>query len=328
MKFNPLFPVFLILFFTATVAAQPEIPRDTTYTVASTYKKLRKDYPDIKPVVPFSIKGIIQKMDQVYLTHEHTPYGRRDLHADVFLPKRKGRYPALLLIHGGGWRSGNKSMNTPMAQQLASKGFVVVSVEYRLSLEAKYPAGIEDIKAAVRWTRAHADELRIDTTRMAVGGASAGGQLASLIGATNGLRMFEGNVGNTAHSSAVQAVIDMDGLLDFMSEENLAVKRNENSADVFWLEGSHEQIPDKWKEASAVTWVTKDTPPYLFINSSQVRFHGGCKQMVEKLNSFGIYNEVHKLEGSPHSYWLFDPWFNPTVRYIEDFLNTVFKTKK
>src|SRR5688572_23229249 len=131
MKFNLLFSVFLILFAAASVGAQQnKIPRDTTYTVASTYTKLIKDYPTIKPVLPFSIKGIVQKRDEVYLTLENTPYGKRELHADVFFPKKKGKYPALILIHGGGWRSGNKSMNTPMAQQLAAKGFVVISVEY------------------------------------------------------------------------------------------------------------------------------------------------------------------------------------------------------
>ncbi|HEY3404009.1 MAG TPA: alpha/beta hydrolase [Ohtaekwangia sp.] len=306
-------------------AQQKEIPRDTTYTVASTYKKLVKDYPDIKPVLPFSIKGITQKMNAVYLRLDDTPYGKRELHADVFFPDKKGKYPALVLIHGGGWRSGDKSMNTPLAQQLAGKGFVVISVEYRLSLEVKYPAAIHDIKSAIRWARAQAKEFKIDVDRIAIGGASAGGQLASLIGATNGNRQFEGNAGNTTYSSAVQAVIDMDGLLDFTHEENLKVKRTENSADVFWLEGFYEQVPDKWREASALNWVNRNTPPFLFINSSQIRFAAGYGEMAAKLNAFGIYNEVHKLEGSPHSYWLFEPWFNPTVQYIENFLNTVFK---
>jgi len=301
-----------------------EIPRDTTYTVTSTYRKLLKEYPAIKAVRPFSMKGIHEEKSVVYLSLKATPYGDRDLHVDVFYPAKKGKYPALLLIHGGGWRSGDKSMNTPMAQQLASRGFVVVSAEYRLSLEAKYPAAIHDLKAAIRWMRANANKYRIDSDRIAVGGASAGGQLASLIGTTNGQEFFEGATGNTNHSSAVQAVVDMDGLLDFTSEANLAVKRNENSADVFWLQGSYDQIPERWKQASALTWVNETTPPFLFINSSQTRFHGGCTEMDEKLKHFGIYSEVQKLEGSPHSYWLFDPWFDPTVKYIEVFLRKVF----
>jgi len=326
MKFVAVIGV-LVVVAQVQLAAQA-IPRDTTYTVNSTYKKLLKEYPAIKPVKPFSMKGIREEKDQVYLSLRATPYGDRDLHVDVFYPSKKGKYPALLLIHGGGWRSGNKSMNTPMAQQLAARGFVVISAEYRLSLEAKYPAAIHDLKAAIRWMRANAKKYRIDSDRIAVGGASAGGQLASLIGATNGIEFFEGTAGNTSASSEVQAVIDMDGLLDFTSEANLAVKRNENSADVFWLQGSYDQIPERWKEASALTWVNQKTPPFLFINSSQTRFHGGCNEMDEKLRSFGIYSEVQKLEGSPHSYWLFDPWFESTVKYMEVFLRKVFTNKE
>jgi len=173
------------------------IPLDTTYTVWSTKKKLIRDYPYIKPVEPSSSNAIIQKENVVYLTLKDTPFGERDLHVDIFIPnKKKKYYPALVLVHGGGWRAGNKTLNTPMAQKLAENGFVVVSVEYRLSLEAKYPAAVHDIKAAIRWMREHASEYQIDTKHIAIGGSSAGGQLASLIGSTNRNSKFEGVLGN------------------------------------------------------------------------------------------------------------------------------------
>jgi len=105
------------------------------------------------------------------------------------------------------------------------------------------------------------------------------------------------------------------------------LKRTEKSADVFWLEGFYEQNADRWKEASALTWVNKNSPPFLFINSSQLRFHAGCNDMVAKLTEYGIYTEVHKLEDAPHSYWLFHPWFEPTTAYIETFLKKVFSIK-
>jgi acetyl esterase/lipase len=303
-----------------------QIPLDTTYTVASTYRKLIKDYPHIKAVYLEKTSAVKVKSDIVYLTLQETPFGKRDLHADIFIPSGdKKIFPAIMLIHGGGWRSGNKSMNTPMAQALAERGFVVVSVEYRLSLEAKYPAAIQDVTSALKWMRIHADAYRIDTTRIAIAGASAGGQLASLIGVTEGIKKFENQTDGLHASRKVHAVIDMDGLLDFTNPESLAVKRTENSADVFWFEGFHHQIPERWKEASALTWVNKNSPPFLFINSSQTRFHAGCADLVKRLNEHGIYNEVHKLEGAPHSYWLFDPWFDPTVDYLVSFLNKVFE---
>ncbi|HZX74377.1 MAG TPA: alpha/beta hydrolase [Cyclobacteriaceae bacterium] len=305
------------------------IPLDTTYTVASTYKNLRKTYPDITPVYPFSLKEVIEKRDVVYLKLLNTPFGTRDLHVDVFMPAGKNKvYPALLLIHGGGWRSGNKSLNTPMAQQLAARGFVVVSLEYRLSLEAPYPAAVYDAKAAIRWMRANAKRYHIDDKKIAVGGSSAGGQMASLVGTTNGQKKFEGTEGSMKFSSDVQAVIDLDGLLDFTDKETLELKRNDKSADVAWLESTYETNPARWKEASALHSVSASAPPFLFVNSSQSRFHAGCKNMVEKLNGFGIYNEVKDLEGAPHSYWLFNPWFEPTVEYMAGFLNKVFNENR
>lgn len=300
------------------------IPLDTTYTVYATYKKLIKSYPYIKPVQKTLLADVEEQYDVVYKTISNSSFGTRNLHADVFIPKNKGKMkPALVLVHGGGWRSGNKSMNTPMAQELAHRGFVVFSAEYRLSLEAKYPASLHDLKSCVSWIRSEAKRYGVDENKIAIAGSSAGGQLSSLLGTTSGLKEFEVQ-GKDNTSSKVQAVIDIDGLLDFTQTENLAVPRTENSADVFWLEGFYEQNKEKWNQASAISWVSKDSPPFLFINSSQTRFHAGHKEMVERLNQLGIYNDTLKLEGSPHSFWLFHPWFDPTVKAMADFLYHVF----
>lgn len=306
--------------------AQHPIPLDTSYTIGSTYQKLIKQYPAIKVARP-DAENVSQRFDIVYLTIPESPFGRRELHADVFMPSGKNKsYPAVLMIHGGGWRSGNKSLNTSMAMALAKRGFVVVSVEYRLSLEAKYPAAVHDVISALRWMRSNAKQYHIDPDKIAIAGYSAGGQLASLIGVTNGNQKFESD-GDQKNSREVQAVIDLDGLLDFTHAETLAVKRNETSADVSWLGGTYEQIPERWKEASAMTWVDDNAPPFLFINSSQTRFHAGYDDVVKRLNEYGIYNEVHKFDDAPHSYWFFDPWFDPMINYMTDFLNKVFNKK-
>ncbi|MCW5912347.1 MAG: alpha/beta hydrolase [Cyclobacteriaceae bacterium] len=303
--------------------AQP-VPLDTTYTVASTFKKLVKTYPGIKPVKAQSYADVTEQYDVVYKAIPHTAYGTRNLLVDVFVPKESSKEkPAVILVHGGGWRSGNKSLNTPMAQALAHLGFVVFSVEYRLSLEAKYPAALHDLKACVRWVRHSAKEYGVDENKIAIAGSSAGGQMASLLGVTNGRSELEDQHTDKIPGT-VQAVIDMDGLLDFTDAENLALPRTENSADVFWLEGFYEQNKEKWQQASALTWVSKQSPPFLFINSSQTRFHAGHAQMVKQLNKFGIYNHTVKWNDAPHSFWLFHPWFDPTVNAIEEFLKHVF----
>jgi acetyl esterase/lipase len=307
--------------------SQSQIPRDSTYTVWSTYNKLKKQYPNIKTVKPFQLRDVVERNNITYATVEYNSLPR-ELKVDLFYPKeRKQKLPGVILVHGGGWRSGDKSMNTPLAQQLAANGFIVMSVEYQLSLEAKYPAAVYNLKAAVRWLRSKANDFNVDEKNIAIIGGSAGGQLAALVGATNGNPKFEGNHGNPTFSSEVQAVVDLDGLLDFTDPENLAVKRTAQSADVFWLEGHYDSIPGKWKTASALYNVTKKSPPYLFINSSQTRFHAGCKSMVAKLESLSIKSEVVELKDAPHSYWLFEPWFTAMTNNIIAFLNSILKSK-
>jgi acetyl esterase/lipase len=324
--------IFISIFFLISLQVfsqkvQPEIPRDTTYTIWSTYIKLKKQYPHIQVVKPFQNLGIIQVNDIGYTALDRDG-NRRVLNADLFyLENIKGKLPGVVIVHGGGWRSGNKLMNIPLAQHLASKGFIVMSVEYQLSQEAKYPAAVHNLKAAIRWLRSKSKELKVDDKHIAIIGGSAGGQLASLVGATNGNTAFEGNDGHAKFSSNVQAVVDLDGLLDFTDTENLAVTRNESSADVFWLGGFYDSIPDVWKTASPVYQVTSKSPPYLFINSSQTRFHAGCKAMIAKLNSLGIRSEVVQLKDAPHSYWFFEPWFTPMAEHIVTFLNQTLKKK-
>lgn len=317
----------LICVISVQAFAQREIPDDTTYTIWSAYNKLKRDYPHIQVVKSFQNPKIIQRNDVAYtvLTRDAS---QRTLKADVYYPKKfKGKLPAIIMVHGGGWRSGDKSMHAPLAQELALNGFFVVCAEYQLSLEAKYPAAVHNLKAVVRWLRSQAGEYSVDENKIAIIGGSAGGQLASLIGATNGQTEFEGSDGYPEYSSSVQAVVDLDGLLDFTNEENLAVKRNDYSADVFWLGGFYDSIPGRWKEASPITHVSSSTPPFLFINSSQTRFHAGCKEMVEKLQALDIKAEVVQLEGAPHSYWFFEPWFTPMTEHIVKFLNQVLKKK-
>jgi acetyl esterase/lipase len=308
--------VFLLNLTTAS-AQQPDIPRDTSFTVYSTFIKESKNYPFIQIAEPVLPKNVLYKEDLVYSSP-----GKRDLHVDVFYPAKKSKkgYPGVVLIFGGGWRSGDKSQSVPMAQQLAAKGYVAAAVEYRLSLEAKYPAAVHDIKAAIRWLRANAVKYNLDKTKIATHGVSAGGQLAALVGTTNGLKAFEGNGGNPKQSSDVQAIIDIDGVLAFKHPESA-----EGAVAAAWLGGTFEEKPEAWTEASALTHVSKNTPPVLFINSSNARFHAGRDDMIKILDGFKIYSEVHTIPNTPHPFWLFHPWFEHTMKFTTDFLNKVFK---
>ncbi|WP_224998999.1 alpha/beta hydrolase [Cesiribacter sp. SM1] len=313
--------LILLSFSYGAMAQEALFPRDTSYTFRSAYEKLHKEYPSIKAVDTAAPKGVAVRQNLVYRR-----LGNRALHLDMFYPAtsrnadKAKKLPAVLMVHGGGWRTGDKSLVKPMAQQLAAAGYVTAAVEYRLSLEAPYPAAVHDLKAAIRWLRANAAEYGIDTSRIAVYGTSAGGQLAALIGTTNNLKKLEGAGDHQQHSSSVQAIIDVDGVLAFKHPES-----EEGTMAAQWLGGTYEEVPQNWQEASALTHVDKNTPPVLFISSSYPRFHAGRADMVKVLDREGIYHEHWTMPDSPHSFWLFHPWFVPTLQYTTNFLNKVFK---
>ena len=152
----------------------------------------------------------------------YAKYGEREMHGDLFKPKRRGKYPAVIIVHGGAWITGHYTMENPLALALAKRGYVAITVEHRLSNGKKDPAQIHDLKASVRWLRANAKRFDIDETRIGAVGGSSGGHLVALLGATNDMHHFEGNGGNEKFSSRVQSVVDIDGTATFVDEGNIA----------------------------------------------------------------------------------------------------------
>lgn len=306
--------------------SKKEIPRDTSFTLDNTATKVYKQYPEARLVVAEIPKGVIARENIVYAGDRG-----RELHLDLFAPvaKSKERYPGVLLIHGGGWRSGNRRMEWPMAQHLAANGYVTATVEYRLSVEALYPAAIYDLKAAIRWMRANARKYDIDPNKIAVYGCSAGGELAAFLGTTGGLKKFEGSLGQLSYSSRVQAVVDVDGVLDFTdpAESGKDIDPQKPSAGKLWFGASFKDDPKIWKEASPINYVDSTTPPILFVNSSLERYHVGRDQVIAKLKKWNIYSEVHTIPDTPHPFWLFHPWFDEAFNHILKFLNKTFRTR-
>jgi pectinesterase len=295
---------------------------DTSFTTNSAYQKEVKNYPFITIAPPETTNNISSEIDIVY-----AEYGDRQMHLDLYFPtpKQEKTLPVVVLIHGGGWSSGNKKMQAPMATFLASEGFVCAAVEYRLSPEALYPAAVIDLKTAIRWLRENAISYPIDTSKIAVLGCSSGGQLAALIGASNGSGKFTNNL-YASHSSDVQAVIDIDGILAFIHPESGegADKPGSLSAATRWFGGNQQEKPELWNEASALTSAGKTFPPVLFINSQHKRFHAGRDDLISRLDSLKIYSEVHEIPTTPHTFWLFNPWFEQTANWCLQFLNKQF----
>lgn len=298
---------------------------DTSYTTYSAFKSTSKQHPNIRIVAERKFPTVKERRGLVYCNQ-----GKRDLKIDVFQPKAKksAGYPAVLIVHGGGWRSGNRTQHIPLAQHLAAAGFASFTAEYRLSTEALYPAAVHDVKAAVRWVRANARKFNIDSNKIAILGFSAGGELATFVGATSGLSRFEGEGCERQHSSQVQAIVDIDGTLSFVHPESgEGDDRKSTSAASYWFGFSKAENPELWRDASPLTHAANNKAPVLFLNSSVDRMHAGRDDFRKILDENGVYSEVFTFEGAPHSFCLFEPWFKPTVDHVSRFLHEVFSNK-
>ncbi|SCY92944.1 Acetyl esterase/lipase [Flavobacterium anhuiense] len=307
--------LILVLFFNAIVMQSQQYKVDTSYTIKSTYAKLIKKYPFITIPEIKANPDVKETFDLVYNQEQD-----RVLHLDAFVNTKKKKNPAVIMIHGGGWRSGNKNQMQFIGKGIAAKGYSCFSIEYRLSLEAKYPTGVVDVKNAIKFIKDNAAKFNVDPNKIAVLGCSSGGQMAALIGATNTNPLFEDKNFKSRSSSKVHAIIDVDGVLAFKHPES-----SEGDMAAFWLGGKSDEIPENWKNASALSHTDKNTPPVLYICSSIPRFHAGRDDMIQILNQYKIYNEVQTIPDSPHSFWFYEPWFTQTISYSVRFLDKFFK---
>ncbi len=305
-----------------TLRLQPSGIPDTSFSVKGSYRHEIGQHPNIR-IADSTMPALVQVIRNV--AYRTTSVGKTLL-LDIYKTKRKAKalQPAILMVHGGGWRSGDRTHNNTLARRLAANGYICITTDYSLSTHALYPAAVHDLKAAVRWMRSHGKEYGIDTARIAILGFSAGGELAAFVGATNGNSKFEGTTGENEGSSIVQAVVDIDGTLAFIHPESGEGNDSKSiSAATYWFGYSKAARPDMWQEAAPLKHVSAKTPPFLFINSSVDRMHAGRTDFIQKLNAFGTYSEVKTFPDAPHTFMFFDPWFEPTLAAVSGFLKKV-----
>lgn len=225
---------------------------------------------------------------------------------DIYLPDEgHGPFPVILSIHGGAWLAGDKrdGQEKPMLEGL-KRGYAVVSINYRLSREAKWPAQIHDCKAAVRWIRANAKGYRLDPDRIAAWGGSAGGHLSAMLGTSGDVQSLEDSTqGNADQSSRVQAVVDWFGPTDFSKmDEQLKESAVEHpmhhsvsqSPEAVLLGRNPEEAPALVKEADPATYVSSDDPPFLIqhgLEDNLVPFQGSVL-LARKLGKVLGYRKV------------------------------------
>src|SRR3954468_6322603 len=141
--------------------------------------------------------------------------------------KEGQRLPAIVCIHGGGFRAGDRKGWDAACKKLAERGYVAITVSYRLAPKYPFPAAVYDVKAAVQWLRANADKYHVDPDRIGATGDSAGGHLAMFLGVTGDVKQFEGDEGNADQSSRVQCVVDFYGPSDFTKSYGKSVDAHE-----------------------------------------------------------------------------------------------------
>ena len=213
-----------------------------------------------------------------------------------------GPFPAVLCIHGGGFRAGKREGYDGQIVRLAERGLVAVTVSYRLAPKYPFPAAVYDTKAAVRWLRANAAKYKIDPDRIGVTGGSAGGHLAQFLGVTGDVKEFEGNGGNPTQSSKVTCVVNVYGPSDFTKSYGKSV----DAADVLplFLGGNLEKARPQHIRASPLYWVTPNAAPTLCIHGTDDKYvaHEQSEWLVEKLKAAGVEAELLTLEGAGHGF--------------------------
>lgn len=250
---------------------------------------------------------------------------------DLYLPERTGTaVPLVILIHGGAFVSGDKGDRADQAEALRAKGFAVASLNYRLSGEAKFPAGARDVKAAVRWLRAHASSYGVHPDRFAAWGTSAGGYLAAMLGVTGDQRttLDDASLGNATVSSAVQLVVDLYGPGDFLSMDAQAadpggcpdgpqVHDAGDSPESQWLGAPIRSVPAIAAASNPLRYLARagHLPPFVIAHGNQDCLvpYGQSLQLVAALKKAGASVSFTLVDGAGHAAPEFGDLYGPAM---------------
>ncbi|MBI5799533.1 MAG: alpha/beta hydrolase [Verrucomicrobia bacterium] len=233
---------------------------------------------------------------------EYANAGGAKLQLNLARPKGgSGHLPAVLCIHGGGFRAGSREGYNKLCLTLAQRGFVAATISYRLAPAHQFPAAVHDTKAAVRWLRANAARLGIDAARIGVTGGSAGGHLAQFLGVTAGVKDFEGT-DNPGFSSAVTCVVNVYGPSDFTKSYGKSV--DAHVVLPMWLGGDVDTARAKHIQSSPLNWVTPNAAPTLILHGTEDKYvaYEQAVWMRDRLAACGVPVELQTLEGAGHGF--------------------------
>lgn len=245
-------------------------------------------------------RGVADEKQTGFTVREDVTYKTIDnrlLQCDIAVPAGEGPFPAIVMLHGGGWIVGNRSRYRDEIEEAAKRGFVGVTVSYRLAKTGNgdpsvdgFPAALYDVKAAIRFLRRNAEQYHINPEHIGIMGQSAGGHLALLAGLTRPCDKLEGPIPEDAPSSAVQAVVNIFGPTALMA----LVEENPRSRPVLviFLGAAPELNAEIYRRASPVTYIHEGAPPVL-------TFHGVGDGLVP-ISQAKRLDEAMKQAGASH----------------------------
>jgi len=258
-----------------------------------------EDKSDLAEVAPETSRGLHYSREWKNLNYAGDTLQSHML--DIYLPAaKKESYPVVILIYGSAWWSDDLKGNDmkTIGKTLLDSGFAVVTPNHRSSKTFKFPAQLHDIKAAIRFIKANADNYQLDTCFIAVTGTSSGGHLSALAGTTGALKQYQvnstsmdmdGEIGNyTAFSPNVNAVVDWFGPTDFQKLDDcgsVLIHRAVNSPESIFIGEPIQNNPDKCVLANPATFVDSSDPPFLIL-------HGDGDLMVPYCQSEILYNAL------------------------------------
>lgn len=247
-----------------------------------------------------------------------TPPGFRPLRLDMYRRAGAGEpRPLVVYVHGGGWQSGHTRhsgafSNWPeVLASLARRGYVVASIEYRLSSEAQFPAAIHDVKNAIKWLRASATKFAIDPKQVVIWGGSAGGQLAALAATSCGVQALEPPASQStyaAQSDCVQGLVAWYGVFDIGAIREPSQSAGGTNAAPSPIEKYLGCAPSKCADtvalASAVTHLDANDPPTLLIHGEldKVVPVSQSRAFAQALKAKAVASELVVIPGADHSF--------------------------
>lgn len=234
------------------------------------------------------------------------------LKADLYKPAGNGPFPAVVMIHGGGWEGRSREDMSEISQRVAERGFVVLNMSYRFAPQWHFPAQLQDVQQAVLWLRAHASDLNVLKNRIGTWGYSAGAHLAALAGVTspNDKWYVEG--------TRVQAVVAGGTPVDIRYYKDGPLTNGLTGV-------SYDENPGLWREASPLALVSNDDPPmFLYHGTFDITVGvNNAHAMYEALNANDIPAELYLIRGLEHlSTFVVDAPVDNGIDFLDLYLRT------